>query len=72
MRGLFQYLPIQNVISGELYFFARCSKYIHGLFSGRENVFPMMGNGNGPGGFPGQYKSLTCDDEYTYHLRPQV
>jgi hypothetical protein len=36
-RELFEttYLPIQNVMSGVLYFFDSCSKYIHGLLSGR-------------------------------------
>jgi hypothetical protein len=42
--------PIQNVSSGVLYFLASCSKYIHGFVSGKENVLPTIGSGNGPGG----------------------
>lgn len=43
-------LPVQNVIIGDLYSFESCSKYIHGLLSGRRWVFPISGKGNGPGG----------------------
>lgn len=44
--------PIQKVISGALYSLESCSKYIHGLLSGRRCVFPIMGRGSGPGGYP--------------------
>jgi hypothetical protein len=37
-------------MSGVWYFLDNSSKYIHGLLSGKENVFPMMGRGKGPGG----------------------
>jgi hypothetical protein len=43
--------PIQYVIKGVLYFFESSSKYIQGLLSGSWNVLPMMGYGNGPGGY---------------------
>ncbi len=43
-------LPIQNVISGVLYFLESSSKYIHGLLSGNRKVLPMIGSGKGPGG----------------------
>lgn len=43
--------PVQNVIMGDLYCFARLSKYIQGLWVGSRCVFPMRGSGNGPGGY---------------------
>ena len=57
------YLPIQKVITGELYFLEISSIKYHGFSSGKRKVFPTIGHGRGPGGCSQSYQQCGPVDD---------